>query len=63
MAPAEAGILDLSEPGHATVERVVDAQTLSAELRSWFGGEWAGLTFPAPVAPPMGARPPRPTAS
>ena len=63
VAPAEAGILDLSEPGHATVERVVDAQTLSAELRSWFGGEWAGLTFPAPVAPPMGARPPRPTAS
>lgn len=63
VAPAEAGIVDLSEPGHASVERVIDPRTLSEDQRGWFGGEWAGLTFPAPVAPPMGARPPRPATS
>lgn len=56
---AQAGIVDLSEPGRATVERVIDPKTLPEDVRAWFGGDWAGLTFPAPVAPPMGARPPR----
>jgi hypothetical protein len=51
-------LLDLSEPGGATVERVLDPRTLSEDVRGRFGGDWAGLTFPAPVAPPMGARPP-----
>lgn len=56
---AEAPLVDLSEPGRPAVQRVLDPKGLSEAVRAWFGGEWAGLTFPAPVAPPMGARPPR----
>ena len=58
-AASEAAIVDLSEAGRPSVQRVLDPKALPESVRAWFGGEWAGLTFPAPVAPPMGARPPR----
>lgn len=58
LSPTQAPVVDLSEAGHPAIARVLDPRTLAADLRAWFGGDWAGLTFPAPVAPPMGARPP-----
>ena len=57
---AQAEIVDLAEPGRSAVERVLAPAALPAGVLDYFGGDWAGLTFPAPVAPPMGARPPRP---
>jgi hypothetical protein len=56
--PNQAQLVDLSEPGGASIQRVLDPRTLPEEVRGRLGGDWAGLTFPAPVAPPMGARPP-----
>ncbi len=56
---AQAEIVDLAQPGRAAVERVLAPTALPSGVLEYFGGGWAGLTFPAPVAPPMGARPPR----
>jgi hypothetical protein len=55
----QAEIIDLSQPGRVAVERVLAPAALPPGVLEYFGGDWAGLTFPAPVAPPMGARPPR----
>jgi len=60
LGAAQAEIIDLSEPGRPAVERVLTPGMLPPGVLAYFGGDWAGLTFPAPVAPPMGARPPRP---
>lgn len=57
---AEAGIVDLSGPGQVGIERIIDPLTLPEAQRSWFGGEWIGLTFPAPAPPRMDEPPPRP---
>jgi hypothetical protein len=60
MPASQSEIVDLAEPGRAGVERVLAPAALPAGVLNYFGGDWAGLTFPAPVAPMMGARPPRP---
>ena len=60
MPASQSEIVDLAEPGRAAVERVLAPAALPAGMLDYFGGDWAGLTFPAPVAPMMGARPPRP---
>ncbi|MCP5359623.1 MAG: DUF3391 domain-containing protein [Sinobacteraceae bacterium] len=60
-AMAEAGIVDLSDPGQVGIERIIDPLTLPEAQRSWFGGEWIGLTFPAPAPPRIDEPPPPPT--
>ncbi len=57
---AQAEIVDLAQPGRAAIERVLAPAALPSGVLDYFGGAWAGQTFPAQVAPPMGARPPRP---
>ncbi len=59
MPASQSEIVDLAEPGRPAVERVLAPAALPAGVLDYFGGDWAGLTFPAPVAPMMGARPPR----
>ncbi len=60
MPASQSEIIDLAQPGRATVERVMLPGTLPRGVLEYFGGDWAGLTFPAPVAPMLGARPPGP---
>jgi hypothetical protein len=48
MPASQSEIVDLAEPGRAAVERVLAPASLPAGVLDYFGGDWAGLTFPAP---------------
>lgn len=59
LAASDSELIDLATFGQTTIERVLAPASLPSGVLDYFGGHWAGLTFPATVAPMLGARPPR----